>query len=519
MRTSSEALRDTAKDIAPGINPGAVPPVVEASNIRKTFGPVVALKDAKIRVEAGRTHALVGRNGAGKSTLVSILTGIHKPDTGSVRFNGVDAPKAADPQLWQQHVACVYQHSTIIPDLTVAENLFVNRQPLRGGLINWHQLREEAAETLSTWGVNVDVNLKASTLTVEERQLVEIARSLSRGARFVILDEPTAQLDGSEIRRLFARIEELQSKGITFLFISHHLQEVYEICQDVTVFRDATHIVTADVEDLPKDKLIAAMTGAAKAPSILDAAKRTRQEGGRSVASFEAVSGSDFDQVSFDVKEGEIVGITGGSSSGRTRLAEAAVGLAKFSSGNILIEGKKMKSGDVPTGLALKVGCVPKSRHEQGLVLGQSISENVSMTIFNKLGALGFIDPGRKLAKAKDAIADLDIHANGPEQPVQNLSGGNQQKVVFGRALADEPHLLVMIDPTAGVDVKSKIALLEQAEHLRQKGKGILLSSSEIDDLRICDKVHVMRHGKITATFDAGWRESELVACIEGLNQ
>jgi simple sugar transport system ATP-binding protein len=222
-------------------------PIVEAVKISKRFGATVALADVGIRVVAGESHALVGRNGAGKSTLVGILTGLRAPDAGEIRFSGALAPPVADREAWRSLVACVYQHSTIIPDLTVAENLFVNRQPMTRGIIDWRALRRQARELLDRWSVGVSENARAGDLSIEARQLVEIARALSYGTRFIILDEPTAQLDGEEIKRLFKRMRELQAAGVTFLFISHHLQEVSEICQAVTVLRDARQVVTAPV--------------------------------------------------------------------------------------------------------------------------------------------------------------------------------------------------------------------------------------------------------------------------------
>src|SRR3954469_10238688 len=256
-------------------------PIVEAVGVSKRYGPTVALQDAQIRVLPGESHALVGRNGAGKSTLVAILTGLRAPDAGLVRFSGEPAPPVADREAWRRLVACVYQHSTIIPDLTVAENLFVNRQPTRRGMISWAEMRRQARELLEPGDVGVSENMRAGNLRIEARQLVEIARALSYGARFIILDEPTAQLDGDEIKRLFRRIRELQAQGVTFLFISHHLQEVYEICQAVTVFRDARHVVTAPVANLPTDKLIEAMTGEqAKLPVVGAADSEIRVEAG-----------------------------------------------------------------------------------------------------------------------------------------------------------------------------------------------------------------------------------------------
>lgn len=226
-------------------------PLVEARGVAKRYGPTVALQDGRLTVLPGESHALVGRNGAGKSTLVTILTGLQAPDEGTVRFDGEPAPALTDRDAWRRKVACVYQKPTVVPELTVAENLFINRQPVgRGGFISWRRLRAEAAEVLETWDVHVDPEARTADLKVEDRQMVEIARALSFGARFIVLDEPTAQLDNREIERLFTRMRALQESGVTFLFISHHLQEVYEVCQTVTVLRDARWITTAPVAEL-----------------------------------------------------------------------------------------------------------------------------------------------------------------------------------------------------------------------------------------------------------------------------
>jgi simple sugar transport system ATP-binding protein len=492
-------------------------PIVEAIDISKRYGATVALSSAHIRVMSGESHALVGRNGAGKSTLVGILTGLRAPDTGEVRFGGQPAPPVADREAWRQHVACVYQHSTIIPDLTVGENLFINHQPTRRGLISWSALRQQAQDVLDRWNVNVPQDMRAGDLKVEERQLVEIARALSYGARFIILDEPTAQLDGDEIKRLFVRIRELQAQGVTFLFISHHLQEVYEICQQVTVLRDARHIISAPVAELPKDRLIEAMTGEQVHFGFADAAGRVIADDAAVALKIDGISGDDFKDVSFDIRRGEVIGISGATSSGRLGVAEAVAGLAPFTAGSITVNGKPLRSGDVPSALALGIGCVPKSRHVEGLVLGQSVADNTTMTIAGKLGPLGFISPGRRSAVTNDAIERLGVVTEGREQPVSSLSGGNQQKVVFGRALASAPSVLVLIDPTAGVDVKSKEALLRVIEAMRREGKAILVVSGELEDLRTCDRVLVMRHGGVAAEHKAGWSDNALVASIEGI--
>src|SRR6202044_2982174 len=268
-----------------------------------------------------------------KSTLVGILTGLREPDSGQIRFHGEKAPAIVDREAWRQRVACVYQHSTIIPDLTVAENLFINRQPIRRGFINWGPVWRDAREVLDRWDVLVSERSRAGDLKVEARQLVEVARALSYGARFIILDEPTAQLDGEEIKRLFAQMRRLQAQGVTFLFISHHLQEVYEVCQTVTVLRDAKHILTAPAASLPRNALIEAMTGEQVSFSFADAANRKTPTEGAVALEVKGIGGEDFDDVSFSVRAGEIIGLCGATSSGRLGVAEAVAGLGPYTAG------------------------------------------------------------------------------------------------------------------------------------------------------------------------------------------
>lgn len=492
-------------------------PVVEARGLSKRLGSTLALSDVDLTVRPGESHALAGRNGAGKSTLVSMLTGLRQPDSGEIYFGGQPAPAASDRMAWRQHVACVYQHSTIIGDLTVAENLFINRQPLSGGLIDWKLLRREARQLLDNWQVDVHEDALARDLGVESRQMVEIARALSYGARFIILDEPTAQLDGDEIKRLFRRVRELQDGGVTFLFISHHLQEIYDICQTVTVLRDARHMVTSPVVELSKEALIEAMTGEHNTQCAAPTNAREPLVNAPVMLDLQQVSGEEFSAVSLEVRRGEVVGLTGATSSGRTAVAETIAGLKPLSAGRMVLGGQALPSGKVAAALARGVACVPKSRHHEGLVLSQSIAENATMTISHLLGKFGFISPERKRKQAQAAIHALGIVAQGPEQQVSGLSGGNQQKVVMARALASNPDLLVLIDPTVGVDVKSKQALLSVVERVRQEGKAVLLVSSELDDLRACDRVLVMSRGSIAAEFTSGWDDNQLIASMEGV--
>ena len=493
-----------------------VPPVAEAIGVSKRFGATVALQEVGIAVAPGEAHALVGRNGAGKSTLVSILTGLARPDEGQVRFDGQPAPALTDRGAWRRRVACVYQRSTIIPTLSVAENLYLNRQSSGPRAISWRALRGQAAQLLGTWGIDVDPRALAGDLTVEQRQTVEIARALSFGARFIILDEPTAQLDGAGINRLFERLRGLRQAGVAFLFISHHLQEVYEICQTVTVYRDARHVRTAPVAELGRDALIEAMTGEAVGlGAVGGGAART---GGPVLLSVDGLTlPGAFDNLSFTVRAGEVLGLAGAGGSGAVAAGETVVGLRRPVAGRVQVDGRPVRPGSVPAALAAGVGFVPEDRHRQGLVPLRSVGENLTLTVAGRLGRFGFVSGGARRRAATALMGRLDVKASGPDQPVSALSGGNQQKVVMGRALASEPKVLVLIRPTAGVDVKSKESLLGTVAQAAERGCAAVIVSDELDDLRAADRVVVLFQGRVVAQLPRGWTDHQLVAAIEGL--
>ncbi|WP_037914354.1 sugar ABC transporter ATP-binding protein [Actinacidiphila yeochonensis] len=500
----------------------AAPAAVHAEGIVKKFGATVALNGVGITVKAGDSHALVGRNGAGKSTLVSVLTGLQTPDEGRVAFQGEPAPAPGDTAAWQSKVACVYQKSMVVPQLTVAENLFLNRF---GGVgrIRWSALRDRARDLLGEYGVDVDPTALAADLTVEQGQFVEIARALSFGARFIILDEPTAQLDAGGIDRLFTKLRELQDQGVAFLFISHHLQEVYDLCTTVTVYRDARHVLTAPVAELGKSELVEAMTGeAAQAKVAWHAGAKAAAPAGAEPA--EAVLRTEglalegaFEPLDFEVRPGEVVGLAGATASGNTALGETLAGLRRATGGRTLVGGRPVKPGSVPKALDAGIGYVPEDRHRQGLVLGRSVAENATLTVTDQLGPYGTVLPGRTRRFAQGMIDSLDIKTSGPAQPVSDLSGGNQQKVVIARALAREPRVLVAIRPTAGVDVKSKDALLGVVRGVADRGDAAVIVSDELDDLRVCDRVIALFHGRVIAEFGSGWNDRDLVSAMEGL--
>ncbi|MEV0919249.1 sugar ABC transporter ATP-binding protein [Streptomyces sp. NPDC049967] len=501
----------------------APPPAVQAEGVVKRFGPTVALDGVKLTVQPGESHALVGRNGAGKSTLVSVLTGLHKADAGTVTFGGEPAPAFGDTTAWQSKVACVYQKSMVVPDLTVAENLFLNRFDDNARWISWGRLRKRAEQLLADYGVQVDPNTRARDLAVEQRQFVEIARALSFGARLIILDEPTAQLDARGIGRLFDKLRELQSQGVAFLFISHHLQEVYELCTAVTVYRDARHVLTAPVADVAKTELVAAMTGEKSGGAVAWHAAGTTTPPDASAAPVLSVEGltleDRFEPLDLQVRPGEVLGLAGSAASGNTALGEVLAGMRKQGGGTVRVHGETVRPGSVPHALAAGIGYIPEDRHDQGLVLQRSVAENATLTVADQLGPWGTVLPSRTREFARGMIDSLDIKTQGPEQPVAGLSGGNQQKVVVARALARRPSVLVAVRPTAGVDVKSKDSLLGVVRRVADEGNAAVVVSDELDDLRVCDRVLALFHGRVVATFASGWTDGELVAAMEGVGE
>jgi simple sugar transport system ATP-binding protein len=497
--------------------------VAEAVGVTKRFGATVALRDVSVSIAEGESHALVGRNGAGKSTLVGAFTGLIRLDDGEVKLGGEPAPDPAQRERWRERVACVYQASTVIPSLTVGENLVLNAHPARRhGLVSWRRLREQGRELLDEWGIDVEVDAPASELTVEQRQLVEIARALRLGSRFIILDEPTAQLEAREIARLFERMAAMREAGVTFLYISHHLDEIYEVCQRVTVLRDGAWVTTAPVAELGKDDLVRAMVGEVEARTDRAAARTAgaKPRGDRGDAALEvrglSVRGH-CDAVSFEVHPGETLGLAGLAGSGKVHVAEAIAGIVEPDAGEVVVDRKRLDPGRVDRAIAGGVGYVPEDRHAQGLAPNLSVEENLTLSVLGRLGPAGLVDPRRRSARAGELIDSMQIVASSSRQSVAELSGGNQQKTVMGRAFASGPRALVLVNPTAGVDIASKRALFETIEATNDLA--VLVVSDELDELGICDRVLVMFGGEVVREFAAGWIENDLVATMEGVQE
>lgn len=505
------AVRNATEETAAG-----GPPAVHAEGIVKRYGPTVALDGATLTVRRGEAHALVGRNGAGKSTLVSVLTGLVRPDAGQVTFDGAPAPRWGDTAAWRRRAACVHQRPMTVPELTVAENLHLGRFP-HGRVIRWRALRARAARLLAEYGVDADPAARMQDLGVEQRQFVEIARALSDGARLIILDEPTARLDAGGIARLFTKLHALRATGAAFLFISHHLHEVYDLCDTVTVLRDARPVLTAPVAGLAQDDLVAAMTGERAAPPG-PPARSARRAAGQPVLRAEglALRGA-FTPLDLTVRAGEVVGLAGAAAGGTTAIGETLAGVRIPDRGRIEVRGRPVRTGSVRHAVEAGIGYVPEDRHRDGLVTGRSVAENTTLAVTDRLGPLGTVLPSRTRAVARRMIAALDIRTDGPGQPVSGLSGGNQQKVVVARALARDPAVLVAVRPTNGVDVKSREALLGVVREVAAAGSGVLIVSDEPADLRICDRVLALYRGRVVARFGRGWAERELVAAMEGV--
>jgi simple sugar transport system ATP-binding protein len=509
-------------------------PVVEAVGVHKRFGSTRALRGIDLALQPGRCLGLVGRNGAGKSTLVSILSGIYPADAGEVRLYGAPAPPLADVDAWRGKLATVYQHSMVVPTLTVAENVFLGHQPRRGGVVDWRGMREQARQVMLDWGFSIDVRQTCASLTVEQRQVVEIARALAAGTRCLLLDEPTAALERDAVQRLFVRVRQLVASGVAVLYISHHLEEVFEICQDVAVIRDGELVLTAPTAQVSKEQLVTAMVGAPRGsdtaePALAiparaaDAARLALAEAPPCLVvdrvSAQAARGS-LREVSLQVRPGERVGVTGLLSAGVATLARVVAGADRWQSGQVLLDGQRLTPGRRDLALRAGMGYIPEDRQAEGFVKLLSVAENTTMTITDWLARrLGWLSPRSRAAAARPLARRLSIVSAGLGQPVGELSGGNQQKVTVARAIVRRPKLIVAITPTRGVDVASKSLLLaELAEITAESGAGLLLATDELSDLVICDRVIVLVRGEQFTEFtNPPFDREALISATEGL--
>jgi len=490
--------------------PPSLTPLLSLEGIEKRFGGVRALRGVSFELNAGEVHALVGENGAGKSTLMKVLAGAHRPDAGRIVLEGREVQFASPRQSQAAGVGIVYQETSLYPDLSVLENLFMGRQPTRAFRIHWTRMEREARALFERLELDLPLRARLGDLGKARGQLVEIAKALLRDARILILDEPTAALSVKDADALLETVRGLKANGVGLIYISHRLEEVTRIADRVTVLRDGETVGQAGRLEASQEWMIARMVGrevGSLYPRQLRAPGKTLLEV-RGLTRSTPAGTAVLEDVSFSVREGEIVGLAGLVGSGRTELARALFGIDRFDSGTVTLEGQAVKRdprGAVGQGLAL----LPEDRGRQGLVLPFSIRQNLSLP---SLHFGGWLRPRQEDALSKEFIEKLDIRPKLASLSASALSGGNQQKVVMGKWLATRPKLLILDEPTQGVDVGAKAEIHRTIDALVGEGLGILMISSELlEILGMADRILVMHRGRIAGELPRGSSQEDVM--------
>jgi rhamnose transport system ATP-binding protein len=475
-------------------------PLLTLEHAKKSFGAVHALVDGDIELLSGEVHGLVGENGAGKSTLVKILAGVHRPDDGRLVLDGEEAIFDNAKQSQAAGIAIIFQEPTLFPDLSVAENIFVGAQPLkRFRRIDGRRMRREAAAVFKQLGVRMDPDRLARGLSIADQQLVEIAKALTSNARVIVMDEPTAALTTTEVDRLFGIVETLRARGSAVLFVSHRLGEIFAICQRVTVMRDGRHVLTKPTEELTIESVIRAMVGRDMEALF----PKVAAESGRVVLNVERLTREGvFTDVSFDVRSGEIVALAGLVGAGRTEVARAIFGIDRWDAGSVQIDGRSLPPGSPTRAMAAGIGLVPEDRRQQGLVMDFSIERNIVLASLDRVRRAGLIPRGAERSFARDWALRLQLKYGRLTNPVWTLSGGNQQKAVLAKWLARKPTLLIVDEPTRGIDVGTKAEVHRLLSELAAQGVAVLMISSELPEvLGMADRVVVLFEGRVMREF------------------
>ena len=474
---------------------------VALAHITKSFTGLKVVKDVSFDVRPGEVHALLGENGAGKSTLIKIMAGLYQPDEGEIAINGIPTKFATPRDAHVAGIATVHQELLLFPELTVAENIFLGQTPkTKLGMLDWPAMRSRARALLDSLdSPELDIDAKVGTLSVANRQRVEIARSLSQDARVVIMDEPTAALADADVARLMDIVRRLKSRGVAIVYVSHRMPEIFALADRVTVLRDGARVGTKDIGEVDEGVLVNMMVG-----RVIDRLyPKKLGESGASILELREISHrSAVRDISFELRRGEILGIAGLVGSGRTELALTIFGITPATSGTILLEGKPVRIGSPEAARDLGIAYIPEDRGTQGLIRTQTIAENVALANLQQLPRGLFIDAAKLLRSARQAIERFGIKARGPQQVVRELSGGNQQKVVLSKWLSTDPRILIMDEPTRGIDVGAKAEIHQLLRTLAGEGMAILRLSSELPEvLGMSDRVLVMNGGKIVAGF------------------
>lgn len=476
--------------------------LIHIDKLSKSYGGVHALRGVSFDIRAGEVHALCGENGAGKSTLIKCLCGVVEPDAGSLLVDGVPLKTGNIHVAEAAGIAVIHQESTSFPDLDTVDNLFVGRELKKGLLLDRAQMEKRAAEVLDRLGLQLDLHEPLQNFTVAQRQMVEMARALLRDCKLLIMDEPTASLSERETRILLDQVKQLREHGVSVLYVSHRLEEVFELGDRVTVLRDGEFVATSDVDKLDEADLIQQMVGR----EVETLTRHGTHEGRTDHARLE-VRGLGttrvFEEISFTVHEGEILGLGGLVGAGRSEVARAIFGVDRYDRGEVLLDGKPLAKGDIRQAMTAGIALVPEDRQHEGLVLPMTIGENLSMAILPELTRLGLLDARHEKKRIEEQIEKLTVKTDDHRLPAHSLSGGNQQKVVLGKWLANRPALLILDEPTRGVDVGAKAEIHRLIRALTAQGMATLVISSDLPELlALSDRVLVMCEGRIAGELD-----------------
>jgi len=473
--------------------------ILELHDIRKYFPGIKALDGVNLSVRAGEVHALIGENGAGKSTLVKVLTGIYSADSGQIMLNGADVSFRSPLESQAAGIAAIHQEATMFGELTVTENIFMGHHLRRGPFVDWRRMKSATAELLARLELDIDPDAVVRSLSIAQRHLVEIVKALSFDARIVIMDEPTSALSLREVEELYAIIRRLKQEGKAVIFISHKFDEIFEIADCFTVLRDGKYIGEGRIEDASTDSIIGMMVGRTLDHMYPD---YTRTQGAPILTASGLSRAGVFKDVSFDLHEGEILGFFGLVGAGRSEIMRAMFGIDRLDAGTIAVRGKTVQIGEPSDAMKMGIAFVPEDRQQQGVILKMKIRENETVPLLKLLRKGLFLDRKREAEIADRYATMLEVRATSWEQPVESLSGGNQQKVVLAKWLATEPEMLILDEPTKGIDVATKAAVHDFVGRMAAQGKGIILVSSELPEvLGMSDNIIVLHEGEVTGRF------------------
>lgn len=491
-------------------------------HINKNFPGVVALSDVDFTLRAGEIHALMGENGAGKSTLIKVLTGVEEFETGEIMIAGRDGVIINhSPQEAQANgISTVYQEVNLCPNLSVAENLFVGREPKKGGAIDWKTMNKKSREILEELSIQIDVTRSLEHYSVAIQQMIAIARAVDMEAKVVILDEPTSSLDEEEVKKLFVLMNQLKAKGVGIIFVTHFLEQVYEVCDRITVLRNGTLVGEYAIENLPRVQLVAKMMG-----KDFDDLAAIKKDGGKKKGDKEVVIGAKglshtgtIKPFNLEIHKGEVIGLTGLLGSGRSELARAIYGADKADKGELFVKGQKLLIGAPIDAMKAGMGYLPENRKEEGIIADLSVRENIIIALQAKRGMFKLLSRKEQEEFTDKYIELLQIKTASRETPIKQLSGGNQQKVILGRWLLTDPDFLILDEPTRGIDIGTKTEIQKLVLKLAEEGKAIMFISSEIEEMiRTCSKMAVLRDGsKVGELNETELTQADIMKAIAG---